>query len=190
MDLNTELFVGIATFAHTTPLLESVSIFLAGTLDKVLVIALACWWVWELVQHMVNHRVAVEARWLREGAFLVLSCFLTTWLVVLIKQVIAFPRPSEAFQVLVAPLIATSDAFSFPSAHAAIFAALALSTVYVSRKVGVFVAAGAVLISLGRVLVGVHTPIDILVGWVVGILVAVAVHSVFGDHIRNLFHKT
>lgn len=86
-------------------------------------------------------------------------------------------RPFRAFPDLVTPLInAPLTDFSLPSGHAATSFALAasLSLVYPKFAPGVFTI--ALLISLGRVAVGVHYPTDVVAGAMIGASVSIAVH--------------
>ena len=61
---------------------------------------------------------------------------------------------------------------SFPSDHAVVAWALAATLFLHNKKSGYWGIAAAVLICLGRVLVGVHYVSDVVVGGVIGILVA------------------
>ena len=64
---------------------------------------------------------------------------------------------------------------SFPSDHAVLFFALATGLWFISRRVGVFAFAYAVVcIALPRLYLGIHYPSDILAGALIGIAVAVA----------------
>lgn len=77
------------------------------------------------------------------------------------------PRP---FSVLgFEPLINHSTNGSFPSGHAAAFFALALAVYFFSKKWGVWFFAAATLMGIARVFVGVHWPIDILAGALIGL---------------------
>jgi undecaprenyl-diphosphatase len=69
------------------------------------------------------------------------------------------------------PLISESG-WSFPSAHAAWFFSLAMIVWYTNRKWGWWFFALATLMGLARIYAGVHWPIDILAGAVIGILSA------------------
>lgn len=78
-------------------------------------------------------------------------------------------RPFEAMFGVV-QLIPESG-FSFPSKHALFSFFIATFVFGFSKKVGVWFLVMAFLISLGRVFVGVHYPLDVLVGAVSGIMV-------------------
>jgi undecaprenyl-diphosphatase len=61
---------------------------------------------------------------------------------------------------------------SFPSGHAIVFMTLAV-TVYLFHKTwGKFFIGLALIIGIFRIVVGIHWPIDILVGWIIGIIIA------------------
>ncbi|MDM0030974.1 phosphatase PAP2 family protein [Variovorax sp. J22P271] len=67
---------------------------------------------------------------------------------------------------------------SFPSSHATAYAALAFSFLLMAnyRQVGAILLVLAGLVSVARVVVGVHFPLDIAVGVAIGCLAAVAAH--------------
>jgi undecaprenyl-diphosphatase len=77
------------------------------------------------------------------------------------------PRPFSAHQVF--QLISHEPTGSLPSGHAAFFFAIAMVIYKYNKKIGYCFFAGAFLISIARVFAGVHYPIDILAGAVVGI---------------------
>ena len=87
------------------------------------------------------------------------------------------PRPFEAGLGVAHLLHAASP--SFPSSHATAYAALAFSFLLVDgyRAVGGILLALAGLVSVARVVVGVHYPLDIVGGAAVGCLAAVAAHG-------------
>ena len=61
------------------------------------------------------------------------------------------------------PRVAESG-FSFPSEHATIMMAVALSVFAIHRHFGYFLIGLAILVGLSRVVLGVHYPIDIIAG--------------------------
>lgn len=95
----------------------------------------------------------------------------------LIAEIIRFfyyrPRP---FKLLgFEPLINHLDNAALPSAHAVVFFILAVLMLDINKSYFWYFLAGAVLISLGRVISGVHWPADILIGAAIGIGSALAV---------------
>ncbi len=67
-----------------------------------------------------------------------------------------------------AVFVARSHDPSFPSDHAAAVFAIAVSVFLLDRLVGSFFLAGAVAVAVGRVVVGVHYPTDVIAGALVG----------------------
>ena len=110
----------------------------------------------------------------KEILIILISVF-GAWLVAYFtKNVLEMPRP---FLVLpdVNLLFPHGGFDSFPSGHATAFAALATALYFVHRRLGKWYFAGAVLIGLARVAAGIHFPLDILGGLVLGILVSLVV---------------
>ena len=89
----------------------------------------------------------------------------------LIAETIRFfyyrPRPFEALNFI--PLINQDTVAAFPSGHAAFYFALTFAIFYVSRRWFYWFLAGAVLMGLARVFIGVHWPLDILAGALIGL---------------------
>lgn len=82
------------------------------------------------------------------------------------------PRPFVAYDTL--PLF-PEQSWSFPSGHAAFFFALATALYFYNKKWGAWFFLAATVISIARVIAGVHYPSDILGGALVGIAVAYVV---------------
>lgn len=98
-----------------------------------------------------------------------------------LKNYVARVRPYEVIQGLQCLIPAQRD-WSFPSGHASASFASAVS-VYKSspRWLGVPVMLLAFAISLSRLYVGVHYPSDVLVGMVIGTLIALILFWIFGE---------
>ena len=94
----------------------------------------------------------------------------------IITEIIRFlycrPRPFMAYAV---KQLVEENHCSFPSGHAAFFFALAMAIYFYNKKWGAWFFAAAILMTLARVVAGIHYPSDILAGAVIGIFSACAV---------------
>jgi len=103
-----------------------------------------------------------------EGFQIVFSVCISWGLSYVIKLLTHLPRPYLRYPDEITKLFAYGGFDSFPSGHATLFMALAFM-IYLHHKItGYFFILLAIAISLTRVIAGVHFPIDILVGWIIG----------------------
>ncbi|MCW2780893.1 MAG: Undecaprenyl-diphosphatase [Marmoricola sp.] len=75
-------------------------------------------------------------------------------------------------------LVARSQDASFPSDHGVMAGAVAAGVLLANRRLGLVVAVAAVLIAFARVYVGVHFPLDVVAGLVLGATVTILGHLV------------
>lgn len=109
----------------------------------------------------------------------VFSSALTAWiLATIIKSFILSPRPFVFFQNI-RPLFLHGGMDSFPSGHAMFFGALALSLFFVHKRIGYMYFIVALIVGFSRVISGVHFPVDILVGYIFGIMIAYLFKIIF-----------
>jgi undecaprenyl-diphosphatase len=94
----------------------------------------------------------------------------------IIKSIFQIARPGVLQGII--PRIAETG-FSFPSQHATVFFSLAFVSFLVNRKLGFFLTFCAVMISISRMVLGVHYFIDIVGGMVLGLLVALFFIKIF-----------
>lgn len=109
--------------------------------------------------------------WLREVVTIALSTSIAFLVAVIVKEIVLIPRPFVIYD-MVQPLVTETPYSSFPSGHATVFFALAMSVYLYHKKLGYFFFVCALLIALSRVFAGVHYPVDILVGSLIGILIS------------------
>jgi len=143
-----------------SPITIAIAVFAA----RWLILAFIPLAVFLLVRDPASRHAVSEAVW----SFL-LALLVTTLLASLIQRprpFLAAPDPSAPMIRLIPPPYNTS----FPSGHTASSVAIAAALFYVNRRIGFVAVALAALVALGRIMVGVHYPTDILGGLVVGLL--------------------
>ena len=83
------------------------------------------------------------------------------------------------------PLL-TETSNAFPSGHAAVFFALATTLFFYDRKKGWWFLAFALINGIARVIAGVHWPVDIVGGVLVGVLGGVVIRILLKPHLDKL----
>ena len=86
----------------------------------------------------------------------------------IIKETVASPR--VCWQIGIKTLIPCPDSFAFPSGHAlgAAMVAMIINLIYRRKLVLISVWATTLLVAASRVAVGVHSPIDVIGGMIMG----------------------
>lgn len=97
----------------------------------------------------------------------------------IIKMATTMPRPFLRFPDQVTPLFPYGGFDSFPSGHATLFMALTTMMMLHHRRIGYIFLFFTLLISVARIIAGVHFPIDILVGWIIGVSISLMVYRNF-----------
>lgn len=124
-----------------------------------------------------------EKDWRRRIYFFSLSAISVILARGIIVEIIRFfydrPRPFEALGI--EPLILNNGAPSSPSGHAAFFFALALAVFFTNKKWGYWFFAGALLIGIARIFIGIHWPLDILAGAAVGLISAFLIKKILSS---------
>ncbi len=160
MNLNDKIFYLFNSLAGENALADSLIIFIGDVLPWILVVFTIFYFL--LFRKNVKKFAII--------AFMVgIASFITQFLK---WQIFLHPRP---FVVLpdVIQLINISNFDSFPSGHATVFAALAAGMLIYNRKLGIIFAVAALLIGAARIIAGIHYPLDILTGYLIGFVVAI-----------------
>lgn len=162
MALDTELFFLLNSLAGQSPFLDSIIVFCASHLAYLLVGVL-------IVLVFFSHYSKLE-KWtllVVAGTASIIARFGATEL---IRFFYHRPRPFIALPEA-RQLLANSE-WSFPSGHATFFFALSTAVYLYNKKWGIGFFAATVLITVSRVISGVHYPSDIIGGALIGIAVA------------------
>jgi undecaprenyl-diphosphatase len=94
------------------------------------------------------------------------------------------PRPFVFYGFV--PLVPESS-WSFPSGHMTFLFALAMAVWYANRKWGIIYFLLSFVVGIARIYAGVHWPLDILGGMVVGIACGIIIHGLFGSTRKALY---
>ena len=90
-------------------------------------------------------------------------------------------QTTRPFEILgLTPLIFPANSFSFPSDNAAMTAGLIPLFWKENRFWRTFFIVGSLLVGFGRIFIGVHWPIDIIGGTVLGLISGLTVSSLYG----------
>jgi len=152
MNLDILVFQQINGLADKYPYLDTLGVFCAKYLIYILGVA-------ALLLFRKNLRIIFQ---------LFLAVALSSAGVELIRFFWFRPRPFVENSVNL--LIDMANKPSFPSGHAAFSFALSYIVYHYNKKAGIFFFIASVLVSIARVFVGVHWPLDILGGAAVGLL--------------------
>ncbi len=107
-----------------------------------------------------------------------------------LKTVVDEERPCRTIgRAIIASACPPPGDWSFPSNHATIAGALAVTTLLLSRRLGLIALPLAALGAFSRVFVGVHYPHDVIAGVLFGALVAVVVTPLLARPISEVLRR-
>jgi undecaprenyl-diphosphatase len=118
--------------------------------------------VWYMIQTLYTGHLDFFDRFFWAVVFGVL---VTAGLSELIKHIIAEPRP---FLAGIHAIYEHGGYDAFPSGHTSLFTALAVGVWFRFRRFGFFLFMCALVIGIARVAVGIHWPLDIIAGLILG----------------------
>ncbi len=168
--MNNQIFFFFYNLAHQSAFFDGIVIFFAQTFPYFVVLAA---FLFLLLHHQVltslNPFREFRKKW-KEIVSVFLSGVFAWVLSALLKLLVHTPRPFAVFQNVQA--LFSETGYAFPSGHATFFSAIAFSIFFINKKAGYFFIICALLIGLARIIAGVHFPIDILGGIILGLTIA------------------
>jgi len=153
---NTALFFSIYNLSHQSEILDRVMIFITNYLIYMTM--------------LLTFILAIKGSAAEKKAFLliILGIPISILLILGIHLFIHEPRPFVTFNFT--PLTDNKPDLSFPSRHATLMAVIAFAYTYFKSKWSLFFLILMILVGISRIYVGVHYPLDVLGGFIVGIL--------------------
>jgi undecaprenyl-diphosphatase len=177
MGLNLSLFNWVFQFSHKSLLLDDLGIFFAEYLP---------WFMGAGALLLIIS----EKEWRKRLFFLnevLLAILLGRGVVTeLFRFFYTHPRPFDALGI---QSLIPESGNSFPSGHATFLFALAATLFYYNRHWGGWYFLLSLLNGAARVFVGVHWPLDIAGGLVVGVLSSMLIHALLKTSFLELFPR-
>ena len=170
-----EAFRKVNNLAGKNPALDAFGVFCARWLIVLMFAAVAVRAVLALRRPESRGLAAVLA--VAEGRAIVAAvlAFLGNWLFsMFIFRARPFVSLKDVHRIIPEPL----TAHAFPSGHSSAAFALGFTMLLVDPPFGIALLAGAALVAFGRVYVGVHYPLDVVAGVLVGLFWALVIHGV------------
>jgi len=183
--MNNSVFLFLYSISKISPILDVVIVFCARSLQY-FVIAYAAFLMYKefVAQSPDLSPFRHIKKAITEGFWVSGSVILAMAITYSLKYILHIPRP---FLAGITPLFIHGGYNSFPSGHATFFAALALSMFFYHKKRGWWFLVSALAIGLARVIAGVHYPIDIVAGYVIGIASSYFVIKLFRPWFKKKF---
>ncbi len=154
--------------ANRWPLLDSFMVFCATYLIYVMVLVV-------LVYVAVGYK-----KWRDMALVTFVSAFFARFVIGSgIRYFYHHARPDGAILIQLHLLITKELASSFPSGHSIFAFAMATAVYLYNKKAGLWFYLAAFLVGIARIFVGVHWPLDILGGIILGIPSAIACNWLF-----------
>src|SRR3989339_1174633 len=181
--LNSNIFYFFYNLSHQSVFLDDLIVFVAHMLPYLVIVSA---FIYLLVHHEVitskNPFEALKQKW-KEIVLVFFSGGIAWCVATLLKFVFHTNRPYLALQDI-EPLISKTD-YSFPSGHATFFMALGVAMYLSHKKSGYVFILFALLIGLARIAVGVHFPVDILGGFLLGGFIAYCVSFLYNINVKK-----
>ncbi|MEI6581229.1 MAG: phosphatase PAP2 family protein [bacterium] len=175
--LNNQIFFTLYNLSHKSVFFDWVVIFIGNILPYLTVLAVI---IFLLFHHEIipseNPFKIFRQKW-KEIVLIFFSGSLAWLLSFLLKLIIHLPRPFVDFPQVV-PLFRVVG-YAPPSGHATFYMALAFAIFFSHKKVGFIFMFIAFLIGIARVIAGVHFPVDILSGFILGAGIAYLVRFLY-----------
>ncbi len=177
--INNIIFLKIFSLAHQSPFLDWLIVFSAETFGYIMIVVAFIYLLFHTdgVFDYKNPFLQLKNKF-REIFFVFFTSLFAWGLEAVMKHLISSPRPFLYYQNLT-PLFVHGGMDSFPSGHAMFFSALAVSLYFVHRRIGILYIFVALIVGLARIAAGIHFPVDILAGYLVGSIIALIMNLIF-----------
>jgi undecaprenyl-diphosphatase len=174
--MNQQIFLYLNHLTIGHPLFSNVVVFCATTLGTIVIIVSIL--VYLFHKSYKKNIFDKLSEFIQEFSVIFISIILAWGTSFVLKYLFHSPRPYLLLSDVNALFMhGTYD--SFPSGHATLFFALATSMYFYQKRFGAMLFVFAFVISISRIFSGVHFPVDILAGALIGVLIPIFVQKFF-----------
>lgn len=164
--MNNSIFFFFYSLAHQSKFFDQMIVFFAVYFPYVVIILAGLFLLFYHEVFKAENPFQVFLQKKKEIFLIFFSSILAWILSFILKFLFHTPRPFDIF-TQVRPLLSETG-YAFPSGHATFFMALAVSIFLTHKKAGYVFMFFALLVGIARIIAGVHFPIDILGGFILG----------------------
>ena len=174
--MNNTIFFSLHSLAHRSFVFDKIAIFITDPFIYIMLFVISIYFLIDIkdLQRKIDLNFIQE----KIKIFIpVITTGILAWGIGdILKLIFKLDRPFVVFYQ-VHPLVSESG-FAFPSLHSTLITALAFAVFFKNKKFGYICLFIAILIGLSRIVVGVHFPVDVLGGFVLGFIVAFTVNKI------------
>jgi len=162
--MNIALFDFFYGFAHRGTGLDAAIIFIARDFVWVIIVGLFFY----LLKNRDRHAAV------RDLAIVFGAALVGIAVAAVLKNIFQTLRPFDAIKSVQS--LITESGFAFPSGHTTLVASLAGALWSAHKRPAIFVGLAGILVGASRVMAGVHWPVDILGGFLIGSIVGAVIY--------------
>jgi len=183
--MNDQIFFKLYSLAHINYFLDRIIVFCADYLPYILILLVGIFILYKSYK-VINQKnlFSVIRNSTRDLIFIFAPAVLGWVIADILKNIFASPRPFIEFKDQVTPLFTHGGMDSFPSGHATFYIILAFGIFSINKKLGYLMFFFALVIGLARIISGIHFPIDILSGYILGIIIFLIFNQIFAKKIK------
>ncbi|MFA6520448.1 MAG: phosphatase PAP2 family protein [Candidatus Paceibacterota bacterium] len=164
--MNNQIFFFFYNLAHQSLIFDNIIIFFAVYFPFLVIILAGLFLLFHHEIFRADNPYQVFLQKKKEIIPVFFASILAWIFSQILKYIIQSPRPFDLFTQVQS--IFPETGYAFPSGHATFFMALAVALFLNHKKTGYIFMTFALIIGLARITGGVHFPIDILGGFVLG----------------------
>jgi undecaprenyl-diphosphatase len=174
--MNNTVFFFFYNFAHHYTFFDKIIVFTADIFPYIVILLAGLFLLFYYKIISSGFSLKVKQKW--QAIFSVFFVGAFSWCIAeIIKILIHSPRPFIALSNVWS--LFSETGYAFPSQHATFFASISMMIFAINKKVGYVFLIFTLLIGIARITAGVHFPVDIIGGFLLGTIIAVVFSLIF-----------